>query len=60
MGSLVSSRKPFLFGKKIREHVPQGEEFEVTLKDLGPQLPYKTVKSFDLLSSLFWSTSDLS
>lgn len=43
MGNNTLQRKPFLFGKKIRDHV-DAQDFEVTLKDLGPQLPYKTVR----------------
>lgn len=38
----MTGRKPLLFGKKIRDFIA-AEEFEVKLKDLGPQLPYKVL-----------------
>lgn len=37
---LVIDGKTLLFGKKIREFT-EAKTFEVTVKDLGPQLPYK-------------------
>ncbi len=40
--SSFKDRKQLLFGKPIRDFV-KIEEFEVSVKDLGPQLPYKTV-----------------
>lgn len=48
--------KSFLFGKKIRDFVPTASEFEVTVKDLGPQLPYKTVRDHIYHSSSSLST----
>lgn len=48
---LSHEKTTFVFGKKIRDLVPL-PEFEVTVKDLGPQLPYKTLFVLEYLGPL--------